>query len=127
MHSFLADTVRVVRELSDHEVTIGSASARWLWFVADLELDFLSPHWYDRRRRDVSLATPVSTFAPGRPVLLGEFPTRLPGGTAAVLATARQSGYVGALGWSLLSTDRFADAATLVAHARDMRQSRVSL
>ena len=53
MHSFLADTVRVVRELSDHEVTIGSASARWLWFVADLELDFLSPHWYDRRRRDV--------------------------------------------------------------------------
>ena len=96
--------------LTEHAVTVGSASARWLSLVVGLGLDFYQPHWYDKFESRNPLATPVNALPCDRPVVLGEFPTN---GSAHppehLLETARQAGYHGALFWSVLAEDTATD------------------
>lgn len=92
-------------------ITVGSASARWLWLVKGLGLDVYQPHWYDHLDRTAPLAQPVASLDLERPAWLGELPTRLsrhPPDT--ILRIARDAGYAGAFLWSALADDGHSDA-----------------
>jgi hypothetical protein len=67
-------------------------------------------HWYDRWEGVAPLARPVQELDLDLPLLLGEFPARNSGLTPeAIMAAASESGYCGALRWSILARDEFSD------------------
>jgi hypothetical protein len=112
MRVFLRDVIRAARRHVEQPLTVGLASARGLDLVRDLDLDFDQVHWYEEMDPPALLARPVEAFGLGRPVLLGEYPTR--GASLSpqtILKTARRSGYDGALAWSALAEDRASDRA----------------
>ena len=110
MREYLADLAAVFRARATQPLTVGLASARWLPLVEGLDLDEAQVHWYETLDPVSSLARPVERLALGRPVMLGEFPTRgasLP--PATILRIAREAGYSAALAWSALAEDRATD------------------
>jgi hypothetical protein len=110
MHAYLADVISVFRSRVTQPLTVGLASARWLSLVEGLDLDEAQVHWYETLDPVTTLARPVASLGLGRPVVLGEFPTRgasLP--PAAILQVARAAGYSKALAWSALAEDRATD------------------
>jgi len=110
MRAFLADTAAVFRTRARQPLSVGLASARWLPLVDGLDLDQPQVHWYEGLDSLTTLARPVEAFGLGRPLLLGEFPTR--GASVpprAILEMARAAGYAGALAWSALADDRATD------------------
>jgi hypothetical protein len=110
MHAFLKDARALAHAETAHPVTVGSASAAWLPLVADIGLDFFSPHWYDRLERRAPLSTHVSALGLDRPVVLGELPTRGSAHEAdALIAITRASGYAGAFLWSVRGSDSASD------------------
>jgi hypothetical protein len=122
MRDFLRDVIGAARRHVRQPLTVGLASARWLDLVADLDLDFDQVHWYDTVDTPERLERPGGSLGRGRPLLLGEYPTR--GASLSpqkILETARRSGYFGALAWSALAsdpaTDRSACMQTLAAWA----------
>jgi hypothetical protein len=119
MRAFLEALASLLRERATQPLTVGLASRRWLSLVDGLDLDILQVHWYESLDPVATLARPVPADCPGRPLLLGEFPTRGASlGPAAVLEMARSAGYCGALAWSALSADRASDAAACHAGLR---------
>ena len=97
-------------------VTVGAASAFSLDLVRGLGLDLYQIHWYDKYELRTPLDQPVAAFALDRPVLLGEFPTRGSRCSAGeILATARGTGYAGALGWPAAADDEASDRGALLA------------
>jgi len=110
MRTFLAETAEVFHARATQPLSVGLASARWLSLVDGLDLDQPQVHWYESLDSLTTLARPVESLGLGRPVLLGEFPTR--GASVpprAILDMAREAGYAGALAWSALSDDRATD------------------
>jgi hypothetical protein len=110
MRAFLEGAAAVVRANGAQPCSVGLASARWLPLVDGLELDLLQVHWYEDLDPVTTLARPVESLGLGRPLLLGEFPTRgasLP--PRRILEMARESGYSGALAWSARADDRATD------------------
>jgi hypothetical protein len=120
MRAFLRDLSLLFRARARQPVTVGLASARWLPLLEGIGLDLHQVHWYESMDTLASLARPVVTRDLGRPLLLGEFPTRgcsLP--PSRILEIAAEAGYSGALGWSLLATDHATDGprcAAALAH-----------
>ena len=113
MQAFVRDAAALVHRHTGQAVTVGSASARWLDAWRDLGLDFYQAHWYEHLERRAPLARPVRDLQLDRPVMLGEFPSRLASGELQrILETARAAGYSGAYVWSLLATDAATDFAT---------------
>ena len=111
MRTFLAETAAVFRARVTQPLSVGLASARWLSLVDGLDLDQPQVHWYESLDSLTTLARPVESLGLGRPLLLGEFPTR--GASVpprAILEMAREAGYAGALAWSALADDRATDA-----------------
>ena len=111
MRAFLAETAAVFRARATQPLSVGLASARWLSLVDGLDLDQPQVHWYESLDSLTTLARPVESLGLGRPLLLGEFPTR--GASVpprAILEMAREAGYAGALAWSALADDRATDA-----------------
>ena len=106
MRAYLGEGASLVHALSNHGVTVGSASAATLDLVRGLGLDFYQPHWYDRLDRRAPITRDCGTLGCDAPVVLGEFPTRgskrAPGD---LIALARQAGYAGAYFWSVLADD----------------------
>ena len=116
MRAFLREMSQLFRSRARQPVTVGLASARWLPLLEGIDLDFHQVHWYESVDSYASLARPVATRELGRPLLLGEFPTRgcsLP--PARILEVAAGAGYSGALAWSLLATDHATDGPTCAA------------
>lgn len=110
MRAFLAETAEVFRARATQPLSVGLASARWLSLVDGLDLDQPQVHWYESLDSLTTLARPVESLGLGRPLLLGEFPTR--GASVpprAILEMAREAGYAGALAWSALADDRATD------------------
>jgi hypothetical protein len=111
MVDYMGEAAALVHDCTDHLATVGLASAAALPHVRNLGLDLYQVHWYDRIEPASPLATPVSTWAVERPVVLGEFPTR---GSARspldIERAARDAGYAGALAWSLRAADDSSDA-----------------
>ena len=111
MRAFLAETAEVFRARATQPLSVGLASARWLSLVDGLDLDQPQVHWYESLDSLTTLARPVESLGLGRPLLLGEFPTRGASVPArAILEMAREAGYAGALAWSALADDRATDA-----------------
>jgi hypothetical protein len=111
MRRFLSEVAGVFRSRARQPLSVGLASARWLPLLDGIDLDHHQVHWYESLDSIATLARPVESLAPGRPVLLGEFPTR--GASVsphAILELAREAGYSGALAWSALATDRATDS-----------------
>jgi len=111
MRAFLAETAEVFRARATQPLSVGLASARWLSLVDGLDLDQPQVHWYESLDPLTTLVRPVESLGLGRPLLLGEFPTR--GASVpprAILEIAREAGYAGALAWSALADDRATDA-----------------
>jgi hypothetical protein len=111
MRAFLGETASAFRSRVTQPLSVGLASARWLSLLDGLPLDHHQVHWYEGLDPLTTLARPVETLALGRPLLLGEFPTRgssLP--PRSILEMARAAGYSGALAWSALAEDRASDA-----------------
>lgn len=111
MRAFLAESAEVFRARATQPLSVGLASARWLSLVDGLDLDQPQVHWYESLDPLTTLVRPVESLGLGRPVLLGEFPTR--GASVpprAILEMAREAGYAGALAWSALADDRATDA-----------------
>ncbi|MCX6557868.1 MAG: hypothetical protein NTW95_10630, partial [Candidatus Aminicenantes bacterium] len=107
MRRFIRKTARLVHRCTGQLATVGLGNAAGLPLVRFIGLDFYQVHWYDRWQEKAPLERPVSELRLDRPLLLGEFPTRNSARpAAAIAATARESGYCGALAWSLLATDR---------------------
>jgi hypothetical protein len=116
MRAFLAAAAAAFHERATQPLSVGLASARWLSLADGLGLDEAQVHWYESLDPVATLARPVETLGLGRPLLLGEFPTRgasLP--PRAILDVARAAGYAAALAWSALASDRATDA--LACHA----------
>jgi hypothetical protein len=111
MRAFLADAASVFRARARQPLSVGLASARWLPLAEGLGLDLAQVHWYESLDPPTALARPVESLAPGRPLLLGEFPTRGASlSPRAILDVAREAGYSGALAWSALASDPATDA-----------------
>ena len=120
MRAFLAETASVFRARATQPLSVGLASARWLSLAEGLDLDEGQVHWYESLDPVATLARPVETLGLGRPLLLGEFPTRgssLP--PRAILEIAREAGYSGALAWSALASDRATDSSACRVALRD--------
>jgi hypothetical protein len=113
MQAFVRDAVALVHQHTGQAVTVGSASAHWLEAWRDVGLDFYQAHWYEHLERRAPLARPVRDLKLDRPVMLGEFPSRLASGDLQrILETARAAGYSGAFVWSVLANDAATDFAT---------------
>ena len=113
MQDFVREAAALVHRYTSHAVTVGSASARWLQAWRDLGLDFYQVHWYDHLERRAPLARPVHQLGLDRPVLLGEFPSRLPPDEVRrILDTARGAGYSGGFFWSVLADDDASDCGS---------------
>ena len=112
------DVASVFRGRVTQPLSVGLASARWLSLVEGLDLDEAQVHWYETQDPVATLARPVESLGLGRPVLLGEFPTRGASLSATdILHVARAAGYSAALAWSALADD----------HATDPRACRLAL
>jgi hypothetical protein len=112
MRAFLGETASALRSRVTQPLSVGLASARWLSLLDGLPLDHHQVHWYETLDPLTTLVRPVETLARGRPLLLGEFPTRGSSvGPRSILDMAREAGYSGALAWSALADDRATDAA----------------
>jgi hypothetical protein len=110
MQEFVRDAAALVHRHTEQPVTVGSASAHWLETWRDLGLDFYQAHWYDHLERRAPLSRPVRELGLDRPVLLGEFPSRLPSlEVRRILDTARAAGYTGGFFWSVLADDPASD------------------
>jgi len=106
MRRFLGKLVRLVHRHARQPTTCGLANAGGLALVRSIGLDLYQVHWYDRFQESAPLERPAREWQINRPLLLGEFPTRNSARSPdAILAQARQSGYCGALAWSLLAED----------------------
>lgn len=104
LQDLLGKAVRCVHQFARQPVTIGCAGTTRLDLVLPLGLDFYQVHWYERFGW-AALERPVSDLGMGdRPVILGEFPGRIPV-VADVLEVARRAGYAGAFVWSVLADD----------------------
>jgi hypothetical protein len=111
MRTFLGEAAAAFRSRVTQPLSVGLASARWLSLLDRLPLDHHQVHWYESLDSLTTLARPAETLAAGRPVLLGEFPTKGASVPPRVLfEMARTSGYTGALAWSALAEDRATDA-----------------
>jgi hypothetical protein len=87
-------------------ITVGLASMLGLDLCLGLPLDFYQVHWYDHFEREAPLARSVASLALGRPIVLGEFPSKgSQRSVPMVLATAEEAGYDGALVWSCTAQD----------------------
>jgi hypothetical protein len=107
MRRFIRKTVRLVHRYTCQLATVGLGNAAGLPLVREIGLDFYQVHWYDRWESLAPLERPVSELGLDRPLLLGEFPTRNSSRSPdSIVAAARSSGYCGALGWSVLGSDR---------------------
>jgi hypothetical protein len=112
MRELVRDTAALVHRHTEQQVTVGSASARWLDAWRDLGLDFYQVHWYGHLEARAPLATPVEGLGLDRPVVLGEFPSRVsPVELRRILDTARAAGYAAAFVWSVLAEDSATDFA----------------
>jgi hypothetical protein len=110
MRAFLGETASAFRARVTQPLSVGLASARWLSLAEGLGLDEAQVHWYESLDPVTTLARPVASLGLGRPLILGEFPTRgssLP--PPAILELAREAGYSAALAWSALAADRATD------------------
>jgi hypothetical protein len=110
MQAFVKDVAALVHGCTRQPVTVGSASAHWLDAWRDLGLDFYQAHWYEHLESRAPLARPVRDLGLDRPVLLGEFPSRVsPLEVRRILDTARTAGYSGGFFWSILADDSATD------------------
>ena len=110
MRRFIRRTARLVHRHTGHLATVGLGNAAGLPLVLGCGLDFYQVHWYDRWEEVAPLARPVQELDLDLPLLLGEFPARNSGLTPeAIMAAASESGYCGALRWSILARDEFSD------------------
>jgi hypothetical protein len=110
MRAYLADVASLFRARVTQPLSVGLASARWLSLVEGFDLDETQVHWYETLDPATTLARPVASLGLGRPVVLGEFPTRgasLP--ATEILQVAREAGYSAALAWSVLAEDSATD------------------
>ena len=114
MRAFLAESAALAHGLVKQPVTVGLASVSGLELVRGIGLDFYQAHWYDSVEAAAPLAAPVAALSLDRPLILGEYPTkgsqRKP---SAIVATAQQAGWAGALAWSVLAQDPATDFASL--------------
>lgn len=127
MRAFLGETASAFRSRVTQPLSVGLASTRWLSLLDGLPLDHHQVHWYESLDPLTTLVRPVETLALGRPLLLGEFPTR--GSSVrprSVLEMAREAGYSGALAWSALADDRATDAAACHEAIRGFRAAPAS-
>jgi hypothetical protein len=123
MREFVRETAALVHDHAGQAVTVGSASAHWVQTWAGLGLDFYQTHWYEHLEPRAPLATPVRFLDLDRPVILGEFPSRLaPDQLRRILDTARAAGYAAAFVWSVLADDTASDFAAAEA-ALDLRHA----
>ena len=119
MRAFVRDIVELIHLRTSHAATVGSASTRTLPLVEGLGLDLYQVHWYDRLARKAPLDRRVRDLGLDRPLILGEFPTRgSRWSPAAIVETARQAGYAGALAWSALADDEASDAGAFASGLR---------
>ncbi len=106
LRGFLNELRQRVHHLTVHPATVGLTTIRGLPLVVGIGLDLYQVHWYDRFERKHPLDRPVARLRLGRPLLLGEYPTRNsfrePG---EIVDTARRNGYAGAFSWSMLGVD----------------------
>jgi hypothetical protein len=110
MRAYLDAVISVFRPHARQPLTVGLASARWLSLVDGLELDEAQVHWYETLDPVATLARPVESLGLGRPVVLGEFPTRGASlSPATILQIARDAGYAQALAWSARAEDSATD------------------
>lgn len=108
MRRFIKRVSRLVHRHTGQLATVGLGNAAGLPLVRGCGLDFYQVHWYDRWESIAPLSWPVPELGLDRPLLLGEFPTRNSTlSSETIVAASRDSGYCGALGWSLLAKDDF--------------------
>jgi hypothetical protein len=114
MRAYLSESAALAHGLVKQPVTVGLASVRGLDLVTGIGLDVYQAHWYDSVEPTAPLSAPVAALGLDRPLLLGEYPTK---GSqkkpSAIVATAREAGWAGALAWSVLAQDPATDFAAL--------------
>jgi hypothetical protein len=110
--SDLRDLVtRIARSVHEHSsalVSVGGARLDGVGYWADLELDYITVHWYDEMQRLSECAACVTytdvhaVYGVDTPVVIGEFYLGPDVDGVSRLEDWRSRGYAGALAWSLL-------------------------
>jgi hypothetical protein len=112
MQALVRDAATLVHRHTSHAATVGSVSTRFLEAWRGLGLDVYQAHWYPTLERKAPLARPVSELGLDRPVMLGEFPSRIAHATLQhIVDTARAAGFTEAYVWSVLAEDAATDFA----------------
>jgi hypothetical protein len=112
MQALVRDAAALVHRHTSQAATVGSVSTRFLHAWRELGLDLYQAHWYPKLERGAPLARPVSELELDRPLLLGEFPSRVsPEELQRIVDTARAAGYAEAFVWSILAEDPATDFA----------------
>jgi hypothetical protein len=116
MQELLSGFAAILRAEGARTITVGSASARWLWLVKPIGLDVYQPHWYDHLDSDAPLARPLAALDLDRPAWLGELPTRRSRHSPdRIFRIAQEAGYAGVFFWSAMADDDFTDFAAATA------------
>jgi len=119
MQAFVRETAALIHECTNHSATVGASCARHLDLWRGLGLDVYQSHWYEPLERRAPLARPVSSFHLDKPVILGEFPSRVSADRLRdIIATARAAGYSEAFVWSAWADDEATDFAAAIPSLR---------
>jgi hypothetical protein len=122
MRAFVREAAALVHRHTVQAATVGAASARFLDAWRDLGLDVYQVHWYEHLERRAPLGRPVRELALDRPVVLGEFPSRIASHKLRwIIDTARAAGYAEAFVWSVLAHDSATDFAVAEPVLKDSR------
>jgi hypothetical protein len=126
MQAFVRDAAVLIHRHTNQAATLGSAWARWSRAWVGLGLDVYQTHWYPRFERRTPLARPVSALELDRPVVLGEFPSRVAAPELRrLIDTAREAGYAEAYIWSVMAEDSATDFASAEAVFRQSNDVRI--
>jgi hypothetical protein len=102
MREFLSDAVTLVHRHTQALATVGVSTAAELELVRGLGLDFYAVDW-DAEASEETLRRAVSDLRLDRPLLLGAFPGRHPGGASSRCSTPPGApGTAGTFVWSVL-------------------------
>lgn len=128
MQDFIRKSAAAIHEHTLHYATVGSASRRYLSWWEHLGLDVIQFHFYPHvERRRISYDYPAIKACPGKPCIVGEFPTA--NGRFSVehyISVAQKRGYRGVFFWSYDSKDNYSDRNAALKGIRDWRAKRKS-
>lgn len=105
METFVADTIKVLRQETSALMTVGGAAMKWSRAWSAVDIDFYQFHIYDWVNQYWPYSmSPADYGVDDKPVVMGEFPLAGLSGVSYgdMVNSWYQNGYAGAMGWQYI-------------------------